>query len=695
MYPAAAGGFRHRYRGVVVVVTVGLMVYWLTAHPTITWWDSSVYSLAAATLGITHPPGSLLLTILGWIVTRVTWGPPALVLNLFAGLLAALAAGLVYLVTLRLIRLSEGPARAPADRPDLVAVVGAALGALTFAFGLTLWEHAVKFTPYVLTVVFTGLILVTMLRWWEDAERADAWRWLLVLGLLFGLDFSVHRTNLLLVPGLFVWIVVRHPRTLGSVKAWLGGVGGVMAGLAVHLLIIPISASDPILNFGDPSTWSRFYEYVSLRQYGGGFLVQFFPRNAPFWSAQVADLLRAFGANFFGASGPLGVLGLLPGILGLTGIALLWRRHRRLGSAFVALMVVHAAMTVLYFNIPPNYFRPFTRHYLPVFVPFAAAMAYGLSGTLLRVVELSWGRERHALAGAAVLLMVAPASQLARNWAAVDGSGHYFTEDYATNVLRGLPENAIVFTSGDNDTWPLLYVQGAEGVRPDVHVVNLPLTNSVWFVEQLVRRDPSFPLTLTADQRRALTTSHWADTAITIPVRGTPEQLGLAKGREPPVSITLRAAPTIGDRAVLRQDLILLRILEDNRWRRPLCLGMGLASTSSAWLAPFRRVDGVYARVVPTEEPPPDVSTLRVNLLRTYEYRGYADSGVRLDDVTRLMGQHYLPAFMKLARAEYGRGEPARCRETARAMHRLLPPARLDPGIALEFCRDPRRAGEP
>ena len=89
------------------------------------------------------------------------------------------------------------------------------------------------------------------------------------------------------------------------------------------------------------------------------------------------------------------------------------------------------------------------------------------------------------------------------------------------------------------------------------------------------------------------------------------------------------------------------------------------------------------------------MSTLRVNLLRTYEYRGYADSGVRLDDVTRLMGQHYLPAFMELARAEYGRGEPARCRETARAMHRLLPPARLDPGIALESCRDPRRAGGP
>lgn len=695
MYPdVSSGGFRHRYRGFAVVVAVCLAVYWRSAYPTITWWDSSSYSLAAVTLGITHPPGSLLLTILGWLATRLPLGlPPALVLNLLAGILAALATGLVYLVTLRLIRLTGSRDRPPTDRPDPVAVVGAALGALTFAFGVTLWQYAVMFTPYVLTVVFTGLILVAMLRWWEDAERGDAWRWLLVLGLLFGLDVSVHRTNLLLLPGLLVWIVLRHPRTLGSVKAWLSGVGGVLAGLAVHLLIMPIAASDPTLNFGDPSTWSRFYEYVSLNQYGGGFLVQFVPRRAPFWSVQVTDLVRALVANFFGVTGPLGVLGLLPGILGLTGIDLLWQRHRRLGSALVAVMVVHAAMTVLYFNIPANYFRPLTRHYLPVFVPFATAIAYGLYGTLRRIVELSWGRERHALAWSAMLLVLAPASQLTRNWTHVDASGRFFAEDYATNVLHGLPENTILFTSGDNDTWPLLYVQAAQGLRPDVQVVNLSLTNSIWFVEQLVRRDPTFPLSLSAEQRHALASRHWTDTVLAIPVTGTAEHLGLARGAEVPAAIHLRAAPTVGDRAVLRQDLILLQVLEDNRWRRPLALSLGLAPGGYTWLAPFRRVDGLFARVVPTEDPPADIQTLRANLLQTYEYRGYADSAVRLDDVTRLMGQHYYVGFMELARAEYDPGDPERCYGTGEAMIRLLPPARLEPGMSMDFCRRPRRDG--
>ena len=229
-------------------------------------------------------------------------------------------------------------------------------------------------------------------------------------------------------------------------------------------------------------------------------------------------------------------------------------------------------------------------------------------------------------------------------------------------------------------------------MRPDVQVVNLPLTNSTWFVDQLVRRDPTFPLSLSAEERHALDSRPWTDTVLSIPVTGTAAHLGVGGGAEVPASINLRAAPTVGDGAVLRQDLILLQILEDNRWRRPLALSLGVARRSYAWLAPFRRVDGAFARVVPIEDPPADVRTLRANLLQTYEYRGYADSTVRLDDVTRLHGQHYYLGFMELARAEYDPGEPERCYATWDSMTRLLPPARLQPGLPRDFCGRPRRA---
>ena len=189
--------------GLAAVVAIAAAVFWLTAYPTITWWDSSRYSLAAGTLGVTGPPGSLLLTLLGWPLTKLAQGVSvAYALNLFAGLLGALTVGLVYSVALRCVALGDSNTPSAVSRS---AVAGAALGALTFAFSATLWGHAVMFTPYVLTALFTALILYTMLAWWQSADRPDSWRWLLLLGFLFGLDFSVHRTNSLLIPGALAW----------------------------------------------------------------------------------------------------------------------------------------------------------------------------------------------------------------------------------------------------------------------------------------------------------------------------------------------------------------------------------------------------------------------------------------------------------------------------------------------------------
>jgi hypothetical protein len=681
---------RLRAGGFALVVAAAATVYWLTAYPTITWWDSSQYSLAAATLGITGPPGSLLLTLLGGVVTRLPLGlSPAHALNLLAGLLAALAAGLVCLIAGRLLRFGGERNGFPGDAPG-AAAVGAVLGGLTFAAAATVWQHAVKFTPYILTAVFTGMILWTMLRWWEDAERRDAWRRLAVLGLLFGLDFSVHRTNLLLLPGLLIWIVLRHPRTLRSLRAWLAGLGGVAAGLAVALLIMPLSAADPVLNIGQPSDWSRFYDWVSLAQFGGGWLVQLFPRHAPFWSVQVMDVLRAFGTNFLWLTGPGGALGVLPALLGLAGLALLWVRNRRLAVALLLLLVTQAALTVLYFNIPANFFRSLYRHYLPIFVTFAVCVAYGLGEVLrgLWVTSRSW-RGGWLVAGlATALLALLPGAQLLHNWTATDASRRWFTQDYAANALRGLPPNAILFTNGDNDTFPLWYLQAVQGIRPDVQVVNLSLANTGWYLDQLVGRDSSFPLSLTSEQRHALGARPWADTTIAIAVRGTPEAFGLPADTRLSDSIAVHATPTIGGRMVRGQDLVVLQMLEDDAWRRPLCFAVSVGTQNLAWLAPYRRLVGLYWRIVPLADPPADLEGLRANLTETYAYRGYADPAVELDDVSRQIGQMYYPAFAALARAEYEQGAGERCRATSETARRVLPPARLDVGRAIEQALD-------
>jgi len=180
----------------IAVAIASFGSYALTVCRTITWWDGSSYPLAAYTLGIAPAPGSLLLTLLGWIWTRIPLVPPvAFQINLLAGLIAATLAGLVTWIGIDLATREGSPAGA------LEAFAGAVAG-LSFAFALTPWNYAVQFTPYVLSACFAALILLAALGWWRHAEGSDSRRRLFLLFLLLGLDFSVHRTNSLMLPEL-------------------------------------------------------------------------------------------------------------------------------------------------------------------------------------------------------------------------------------------------------------------------------------------------------------------------------------------------------------------------------------------------------------------------------------------------------------------------------------------------------------
>ena len=662
----------------ILLMAIAALVFWRTAYPTISWWDSAQYSLAAGTLGVAGAPGSLLLTLLGWPIAHLPIGSsPAHFLNLLAGVLAAMVAVLVYAIALGLRRLTQ-PINSLTSGGAAV-VVGTAIGALTFAFGTTLWEYAVQFTPYVLSAVFTALILWTMLRWWESADNADAWRWLALLGLLFGLDFSVHRTNALLLPAAVVWVLVRRPRTLRTLKSVFAGGAGMVCGLAVQLLDIPIARGamtrSPLF-WNDSTDWRRFWDYVSIKQLGGGFLIQFFPRKSDFWSVQVADLLHVLGANFLHWSGPAGLLGVLPAAGVLVGLATLWRRNRRLAIALTMVLFLQATMTVLYFNIPANFFRTFDRHYLPICVTLAGLMAYGF-GACIEAATHFWRVRMPVMAASlGVLATLALVSQLTENWALRDASRRYFAREFALNLLTALPHGAILFTVGDNDTFPLLYFQAVEGIRRDVSVINMSVANLPAFPEELRRRDPSFPLTLSAAERAALSWKAPSAATVTIPVMGEPATLGLAPGARLPNAITATVRPQYGTE-MLPADVVLLDIARTNHWLRPLCFAITGTQQTMAWLVRYGRLEGLYWRIVPTADPPVDISLLRANLLEHADYGGYADSTIHLEGVSKTIGIQSYVALAGLLEAEQKGGDFTRCRADVAALFAHLPPDRL------------------
>ncbi len=655
-------------------MVAGTAVYWRTAFPTITWWDSSSYSLGAATLGIGSPPGSLLLTLLGWPVAHFATGAAtARALNLFAGVLAAATVACVAVAGAGLMRAAD-------DRPRESSwlIAGCALGALTLGWSDTLWTYAAAFTPYVLTPVLTALILFVLVRWWVRADALDAWRSIAWLGLLFGVDFSVHRTNAVLIPGALVWILIRRPRTLLDRRAVLAGAGCLAAGLALQLLLIPIAkwGGSP-LDFSHPSTLSSLWDYISLKQLGGSFLLQLFPRRSPFWASQATDFGRVLAANFARWRTGLGV-GAFPGVAVLIGAAAIWRRNRRLAAAYAALVLVQAALTVLYFNIPADYFRAFDRHYLPVFVTLGVLAAAGAGWALEWAPRLVRADRRAFAAAVIVAAVVLPASQLVLDWRAHDASRRYFTHDYAVNALQQLPPHAVYFTVGDNDTFPLMYVQAVEGVRRDVTIMNLSVANIVDWPDRLRRRDPSLPMSLTAGERQALAGQRWKDSIVVLPVRGDAAALGVPASTALPDSIVLRVMPAYGGKMLIA-EVALLDIVRTNAWRRPLTFSVTGTESAMEWLAPYSRLDGLYYRVLPVQHAAVDDRLLRENLLERAVYRGYADTTIRLDRDSRMLASLVYPGLTALLGAESAARSRDRCRDDRDSLLARVPIGRVPP----------------
>jgi len=354
----------------------------------------------------------------------------------------------------------------------------------------------------------------------------------------------------------------------------------------------------------------------------------------------------------------------------------LWRGNRRLGVAFALVLLIQAALTVLYFNIPANYFREFDRHYLPVCVTIAVLVACGLGWAANRATVMH--ERKWSVAVVSVLVAIVPVAQLAAHWAAQDASQRHFTSDYAANALLGLPRDAIYFTVGDNDTFPVMYAQSVEGVRPDVTIINLSVANIPEWPDQLRRRDPSLPMSLSLEQRRALSARPWTDTSVVILVTGAPENFALPPGTRLPASITLDVRPMSGTR-MLPAEVVMFDIVRTNAWKRPLTFAITGGPPAMGWLAPYGRLDGLYYRIVPTRNPPADLTKLRAQVLESAQYRGYADPRVDIDDATRSLGLQSYVALDVLLEADRASDSIDQCRADRAALLAKLPLERLRP----------------
>ena len=180
---------------------------------------------------------------------------------------------------------------------------------------------------------------------------------------------------------------------------------------------------------------------------------------------------------------------MIPLLIGLLGLVYQMLRHRNDFIVVGLLFVLTGFAIVVYLNQTPLQPRERDYAYAGSFYAFAIWIGLGVTAIYFWLKLMLKNVPSAALAGIAFLLsLVAPVLMAAQGWDDHDRSDRRTGIDMAKNYLNSLQPNAIIFTNGDNDTFPLWYAQEVEGVRTDVRVVNLSLLNTDWYIDQMKRR---------------------------------------------------------------------------------------------------------------------------------------------------------------------------------------------------------------
>ncbi|MBR9922035.1 MAG: DUF2723 domain-containing protein [Bacteroidetes bacterium] len=188
---------------------------------------------------------------------------------------------------------------------------------------------------------------------------------------------------------------------------------------------------------------------------------------------------------------------MLPLIFGLLGLFFHLKSRPNDAYALIALFIITGIGIIVYSNQPPN--EPRERDYVLIGSFFTFAMWVGMGALFFfELLRKNLSAKAAGIAGGAIVLL-APMIMLAENFDDNDRSEIVASRDYAHNFLESCEPNSIIFTYGDNDTYPLWYAQEVENIRTDVRVVNLSLIAVDWYIEQLRRKvndSPALNLTI-------------------------------------------------------------------------------------------------------------------------------------------------------------------------------------------------------
>ncbi|HEX6940483.1 MAG TPA: DUF2723 domain-containing protein [Longimicrobiales bacterium] len=503
--------YRPPYLWAAVAGLAVFALYAVTLAPTTQFWDTSEYIATAHILGIPHPPGNPLFVVLAraWELLLAPTGLSVAVrINLFSAAMSAAAHGFWFLLAHRILAFYSEDER--------FRRIGAGVAVLLSATAFTVWNQSnVNEKVYTVSLFTIALLSWLAFRWRDNLGRGKDDNLLLLMVFVLALSVGNHLMAFLAAPALVLFILLVNPQALLNGRFYVLGVAVAVVGLSIHLFL-PLRASlDPVINEADPSTWQSLWASLARKQYDkpSMFLSPIdrqTPRDIGLLLAQIGNYLQYFdwqwarsvagNASLFGWPRPLFTL--LFTVLGVFGAWTHYRKDRR-SWAYVAVLFATLSLGLtfylnfrygytwrrdLYPNMDWHEVRERDYFFIVGFSVWGLWAGIGLAALWRRLAE--WvGEARAALAprryAVASPVLVFAFLPLFLNWSWASRARDYAARDWAYNLLQSVEPYGVLFTNGDNDTFPLWYLQEVEGIRKDVTVIVMSYLSTPWYTKQI------------------------------------------------------------------------------------------------------------------------------------------------------------------------------------------------------------------
>ena len=515
---------RPAWHAALVVGVVLLLVYIGTGAALLTFWDAGEFATAIGTFGIPHPPGTPLYVAMGTALWQIAPGlTPVQTGTLLSALSTAAACAIIAWLIARTLQ-----------HRTLAIVAGLCAGLMG-----TVWMNATETEVYAVSLLAVALQLSTAWRAFaHDDDRARV-----ALAYIAALAVPLHLSALVATPaamllanshrdGAIRWRsllmagVLVIATTLLSAGHWmyallcLTGVAfesrlrsaecrwllpaaavSLIAWSAVFILLARARHS-PYLNQGNPDTLHALVDVIARRQYD---VAAPWPRRAPFWLqlgniVQYADWQMALSLwNDVTPSWLRTPFSVIAAGLGLHGAIVHWRAHRPSARAAVALLLLATLGVCVTLNLragPSFGFGVLADGTLREARErdYFFALAFWLWGAWLGVASAALTKRSRMPAYIAVAM---PIAMIAGSWRAIARDAlpdKLIATLMADEFLAEVPPNGMLFTAGDNDSYPLWYRQAVDAVRPDVQIVVTSLLPANWYLREIAHRAAATPI---------------------------------------------------------------------------------------------------------------------------------------------------------------------------------------------------------